>query len=500
MYTKSKITALLLAMLLAASSLAACGASESTETTANTDTAATTAETTNPDPFAGTDFGGKELRISSSIDAFDATNAHRLIAGSGELTGEIVNDAVFNRNQFVEELLNMKLSFSTTEWDYHEVEPGIEQLVLSGDCGFEVIVNDIDALVNSSMKGYIHSVGKNKILDFSQTYWYGEAMNSLEIVEDAVFVLLGDLFADSLASAHTLYYNKDVLLNNYASDTVVMDKILDGTWTLDAMIQIMEDVAVDTDGNGKMEEGDLLGYTILGKYGSVFPIIEGLAINWVEMTPDGIQFAFNNERSVKALEKINELVWHETTLTDPLDAMPSGLINIFANGTTAFVGYLRLSDLENMRDITFGVGLAPYPKLDEEQANYQTTLHTTSEVGAIVSTMPVSEMDFVATCLEVMAREANKTIIPAYYEESLKLKYVGGSEDAMMIDLIRESIVAPFVSAYNSPLGKLRNYFIDPVGKNSNDFASTYQSRIKASQQGLEDLIASYEKVLGGAN
>ncbi len=494
MKTKTQKLALLLAVLLLGSTATACGSSETTETTE--ETTAVIEETGEVDPFAGTDFGGKELRISSSIDAFDATNAHRLIAGSGELNGEIVNDAVFNRNQMVEELLNVKLAFSTTEWDYNETDTGIEQLVMSGDCGFEVIINDMNALVNSSMKGYMHTVGKNKILDFSQNYWYGEAMEALEIVDDAVFVMLGDVFTDSLASAHTLYYNKEVIFNHYADERYVMDMILEGKWTLDQMIEIMETVAVDTDGNGKMQEGDMMGYTILGKYGSVFPIIEGLAINWVEKTGDGIQFGFNNERSVKALEKMNALVWHETTMTDPKDGSTVGLLNIFANGTTAFVGYLRLSDLENMRDITFGVGLAPYPKLDEEQESYQITLHTTSEVGAIVSTMPVTEMDFVATCLEVMAREANKTIIPAYYEESLKLKYVGGSDDAAMIDIIRSSIVSPFISAYNAPLGSLRNYFIDPIGKNSNDFASTYQARIKASEAGLVNLIASYEDIM----
>ncbi len=113
-----KTLALLLAALLASGSLASCG-NGNTETTPETtaDTASgantdTTEETEAPDPFADTDFGGKSLRLNASADTHDATNAYRFIAGSGEMNGELINDAVFNRNAAVQELLNIKLEFT----------------------------------------------------------------------------------------------------------------------------------------------------------------------------------------------------------------------------------------------------------------------------------------------------------------------------------------------------------------------------------------------------
>ena len=50
------------------------------------------------DPFAGEDFGGREFRVYTSVDDTDATNGNAFIQGSGELNGEAVNDAVFERN------------------------------------------------------------------------------------------------------------------------------------------------------------------------------------------------------------------------------------------------------------------------------------------------------------------------------------------------------------------------------------------------------------------
>ena len=115
----TRLLSLLLALLMCVPAFASCGSTEEADTTVDTSAADTEAvETEEPDPFAGTDFGGAELRISSSIDEYDSTNAHKLIAGSGELNGEIVNDAVYQRNADVEELLNVNLNFIPSEWTW----------------------------------------------------------------------------------------------------------------------------------------------------------------------------------------------------------------------------------------------------------------------------------------------------------------------------------------------------------------------------------------------
>lgn len=495
-----KTLALLLAALLAAGSLASCG-NGNTETTSDTtaDTASgantdTAEETETPDPFADTDFGGKSLRINSSADTHDSTNAHRFIAGSGEMNGELINDAVFNRNAAVQELLNIKLEFTPSVWNYDQAYGEIEKLVLAGDSQFDVVVNDLRALAQLSANGYFHSVENTGILDFTKSYWYADAISDLTVVPGATYLLLGDYFTDSLASAHVLYYNRTLLENHTGDADTVQDMVLDGTWTVDEMIALKTAMAVDLNGDGKMEEGDQFGYSVIGPWGPMIPVLMGFDVQFIENDNGNIRYCFNNERSVKILEKLNELYWTEGTLQDTAAHTAEDLRAKFANNEAVFVGYLRLSDLENLREVEFPVGLAPYPKLDNAQDHYVSSLHDTSEVGAVFVTVPTDELPFVFTCLEVLGRETGKTVMPTYYEDALKVKYVGGSEDAAMIDLIHDSITSPFALAYNAVLNDfiMRNTFLVPLSEEKTDFASNYAANESAGQAALDKLVESF--------
>lgn len=501
--TNRRMLALLLAGLLTAGALTACGSTEDKPETnipnaENGETVQETVPETEPDPFADTDFGGQSLRINSSNDFTDSTNAHRFIAGSGEMNGEIVNDAVYKRNEDVQELLNITLEITPSEWTYSNANTQIEKIVLAGDSQFDIVVNDIMCLAKLTPKAYFHSVKDTGILDFDKSYWYGDAIRDLEFVPGAMYMLLGDYFTDSLASAHVLYYNKSLIADHMGDAAYVQNIILDGKWTVDEMITLTEELTVDTNGDGTLAEGDQFGYTVIGPWGPMIPVLMGFDVQFIDNADGTVKYCFNNERSVKILEKLNALYWGNGTLPKTKKGDADDLRQKFANAETVFVGYLRLCDLEEMRDIEFGVGLAPYPKLDLEQDGYVSSLHDTSEVGAVLVTTPEEQLPFVFTCLEVLGRETSKTVIPAYYEDALKVKYVGGAEDAAMIDLIHDSITSPFAVAYNGVLGDflLAKCFLTPLGAKQTDFASAYAKNEAAGQKTLDKVLTEFEESL----
>ena len=95
------------------------------------------------DPFADTDFGGREFRVYTSVDDTEATNGNAFIQGSGELTGEAVNDAVFERNAKVCDLLNISLSFIEASLSYSNHEATIKKQIMAGSDDWDVMANDI---------------------------------------------------------------------------------------------------------------------------------------------------------------------------------------------------------------------------------------------------------------------------------------------------------------------------------------------------------------------
>ena len=238
-----------------------------------------------------------------------------------------------------------------------------------------------------------------------------------------------------------------------------------------------------------------MGFAMLGPWGPSLPILTAFDLDIYQRTDDGMVLTMNNERSVLALNELYELYAGPASLNALKDHSTAGLQNIFANQLTAFVCYLRLGDLSGMREYEFEVGLSPYPKLDDGQDGYISSMHNTTEVGGIVVTTPESELDFLFTCIEVMGREAAKTIIPAYYEEALKVKYVNGAEEAAMIDLIHDNIASPSTLIFFD--AAISGVFLQSINAGKTDFASAYAGKAASLEQELANMIADYQAIAG---
>ena len=105
---KKSLSLILASVILACAALTSCSekaadetTADTTPTTANAETAADTeteTETEESDRFADVNYGGKTFTVYTSVDTNDATNGDAFIRGTGEYTGEAINDAVYDRN------------------------------------------------------------------------------------------------------------------------------------------------------------------------------------------------------------------------------------------------------------------------------------------------------------------------------------------------------------------------------------------------------------------
>lgn len=150
-----------LLMLLVMTMLAGCGKTPAaeTETQDHTDTE-TTVETETADPYRDElpemDFGGEAVSI--------AVWNHDDVVGefhAEELTGEVVNDAVYNRNLAVENRLNMKMDLRlVNSGDMNSVNNTIEDAVIAGDASYD--------MMSSPTVSCVYTAAGNVLLDLTE--------------------------------------------------------------------------------------------------------------------------------------------------------------------------------------------------------------------------------------------------------------------------------------------------------------------------------------------
>lgn len=500
MKNSKRLLTLLLVALLCTGSFVGCATDEKTvETTGDTTANETTVDTEEVDPFADFDYGGQSFRTYTSIHNATASlkSSNFLIEGPEEMTGESASDAAYERNAHVEDLLNVDLKFIQSELNYDQVQNDIRTYIMAGSDEYELIINDLYGLTALSTEGMFHSADNGEYFDFTQSYWFGDFMKDIAFKEGDTFMMAGDFIIDPLRTAHCLVYNKDMYTDLFGDGDELYDIVLEGNWTLDKMIELVNASYVDADGNGQKNIGDKLGFAVFQDWGPFIPFAISLGVKYTDRDEEGYPtLAMNNERTILMCDKMYKL-WNDqgTGALSMFNSDQAEVMNQFTSGNVLIIGYQRLGSLESeeLRASEHEIGVIPYPKLDEQQESYVTSAHDTSEIGLMPVTMPADRLSFASAVLEVLSRESGKTVLPAYYESSLKIKYTRDEKSAQMIDLIHDGIGNSFALAWHNAMGGFLQSLIHSAAMSENTFASKYASAEKNIQSKLDSLIEAYK-------
>ena len=488
---KSKNLLCLLMALLLTLPLASCGSTGTTETTGS-DNAVVNEETaveTEPDILAGITYAGADFHIMTSNTDI---SSNYLLEGSGELTGDIVNDAVFERNMAAEEQLDIHFTYTQTERKWDAVYSGVTQLVLSGDDTFDLIVDDQLGMSTASIDKVFVDVAALPTVDLEEGCWSREYMYNLSIDYKSVYLMVGDYFMDVLNHSHALLYNRDMYNNLYGDPDALYQTVQEGKWTYDQWIALSEGAYQDLNGDGKLDADDTFGMIVGGIGGSSFPFTYGSDVPFVSRDASGYPtLTMYCDRLLLLYDKIYSMFYGAGTYTKYTENGTDLHQKFMAEGAL-FISGTQLGDFGVFRDMEAEVGIIPYPKLDESQANYVTVVHDTAEVGAI----PISARDheMSGAVSHLLCRLTHETVLPAYYEMSLKIKYARDNYTSAMIDLIHDGIMDMFCLVYGASYAN--NIFtwaiLEPLQKGTDAVTSAYESRKDAAEQALAGLAETF--------
>lgn len=490
---KKRILALILASLMLLSATACSDAGTNDE--GPVETTPTSADNTASDETAPEEpevtvnlpdktYDGEEVMFLTSLSVgYDWYTSYEIYAA--ELNGELINDAVFQRNATIEDRLDIKIA-ETKLPDCHVTA---KESITAGDDQFDVIMPYLHNAMSMAVEGSMLDLKQIPYLDLEKPWWDQRANENLQIY-DRLFITTGDISILDNECTMIMFFNKE-LINQFDMESPY-DLVLEGKWTMDVLTDMSLQVTLDKDGDGKLTNDDLWGISIADNAPISFFFSAGERI--VKEDENGeLQFMLGNPRAYDVFDKIAKLCYDSQVLSRHTSTKADfdNVCLAFKAGNIMFVTF-ALVDINGLRDSEYEFGILPYPKYDEAQEEYN-NLISTSIVSATSIPNTCSNPELTGVTLEAMAYYSVDTLTKAYYDNALKSRYVRDEESGKMLDIIFETRVYDLGFIFN--WGNTGNFVTTLFTNKQTEYASSWEKTQKAAQKNMEKSIEKFAQI-----
>jgi hypothetical protein len=153
----------------------------------------------------------------------------------------------------------------------------------------------------------------------------------------------------------------------------------------------------------------------------------------------------------------------------------------------------KLGNAATMKDMQSEYGILPFPKYDEAQENYISSARVA--LSAILVVSDITDPAMVGTVTEALCMIGYQKITPAYYETSLKLKYLSDPTAMSMLDLIRDTMTFEFAATYTNSIALIFSTLGDNINKNVPSINSLVKASSKVWKNAIDKLYSDFEKL-----
>ncbi len=419
------------------------------------------------------DYGKKSFGIY-----IDKGGAGYLIAE--EETGDLVNDAVFQRNLAIEDRYN--LSFNMVEAEVNQPCAEIRNFIMAGDTTYQMFINvQHNAMPQMILDGCFVDWNDLEYLDYTKPYWNSRVAKDINF-GGKVYTMGGDLNLRTYNSTNSIMFNKN-LFDDLGIDYPYQD-VYDMTWTADKFIEIVKQGYKDLNGNTEVDlDADRFGFSGWGHEMETALYI-GFGGKPVINDEDNLPILnINNERSVSIFDKIIE-VFDKKNGWSNMDKY--GIDKTQFSEGRLLMDDMFITSLAMNRDGDYEYGIVPYPMLDEDQGEYYNRAANIAHLCYIPTTN--TNLHDTGIILEAMSIESYNNVRPTYYDVTLSLKEAKDEETLDMVNIILGSstyMVEGFVT-----VGAINNM----INAQFNSFASWYAGNEKPFEIQVQKMRDFYSK------
>ena len=428
------------------------------------------------------DFKGKALRVVA------LSPGEIYIADEQRNQGNLISDAVFARNQAVENRFNAKIELVYTG-TYVEVADYAAKTVLAGSDEFDLLMGQVLQTANTVSKNIFLNWYEIENVDFSKPWWFSSTANELTYNGKAILAI-SHLDQSAVGGAYCYFFNKALATSYEMGDLYGL--VLDGKWTYDKLIELVKDVYVDN-GDDKRDENDFYGLT-LSSGTSLHAYLPAFENPICTKDADGKpQLSIKSDKIDSIVNMMYDLCYNTNGVWCDTHAGggQSTATKLFFEKRAIFT-QLALSEAttEKLRNFEDDYGILPIPKYDEYQRDYKTMVGGHHTVLAVPKTC--KDTEFVGTMVEALSAESWKTVTPTLYEIALKTRYLRDSESKEVMDLIIDGNTFDFGYVYNVGFA----YTIEVMMREGNNNFQSYYSKNKTNANyKLKTILKAFDKL-----
>lgn len=405
-----------------------------------------------------------------------------------EYTGEVLNDAVYQRMQDVNELLDVKITpaYLTSSGDTATLEAS----VVAQDNAYQLATIYMIGSFNLAQTGKIHelnSFASKGTLQLDAEWWDPNILSDISITGKN-FNLTGDIGTMYKKSIGVVMFNKSILEMNQLENPYEL--MADGKWTIDKMIEMGSTISNDLDGNGVMDSKDQFG--LLWFCDTLPSCMIGCGVQYFTKDEnDAPVNSFYNDLSISVMEKLATLIydknlsycWGNYGTEEHAFAMFRADQSLFYYG--------ELHAVAEMRDMESPFGILTLPKYNEEQEGYH---HNVNPHVAATYVIPITNVDYDMTgyVMDALGAASKNVLTPAYCDITLAGKVSRDEESQATLDIVFNTL--RYDVGYMMEWG-IGNMLIDMTRTYSSDLASRYKKLEKIITKQISKLLRNLEDV-----
>jgi len=482
---KTKILALILACVMTALCLAACSGKK--------DPSLGSGEETTTNNGAG-EFAAIDEYVKSIANEFNFNGDTFSVVGKDsdhcqdeEVTGNLENDALYNRMREIEEIFGITYTYKGINGENRDdgapsmgVYEDVQTDVMSGLGAYDLIHSNIMVGGKEMLaSNLLQPVEGFSALDFGQSWWINDIEGQFGI-GGHLYYLTGKIVTGHYEDPACVLFNKEIAENYNLPDLYEIAKA--GEWTFDKMIEVSQAVPANAD-----------EYRIMmGDYESGIGLYFGAGFSLCEVDEEGnisLPTSLSNDK-VDYIDKVAAAIDDQSAYYVSMRNPEPGEDVKFEEGAALFTT-VGMGAVSAYRDDDVEFGVLPTPKRNAEQKNYISYSQAMSVCSYTISRV-AKDPESSAAIAEAMAALSEKWLEPAYYEKALKGRGTYDTESRDMLDLIYRTKKVDYAATYQ--WGDVWNLIDDAITGMNDNYVSGYASSSRLAANRIKQLIKSIEK------